>query len=150
MPKALNPPVFEYSAGGLVLHEGKVLLIRARNLKGRSIWTFPKGKLNPSEKSPQAAIREVEEETGWRCHIQAELVQSRYWFQREGRRVNKTVRWFHMSVIELVGKPDSEVDEAAWVPVSEALGRLTYDADKTLLRTVAGASEANEDRPRKV
>ncbi len=146
----MTEPLFEYSAGGLVLHEGKVLLIRVRNLKGRTVWTFPKGKLNPSEKSPEAALREVEEETGWRCRIQAELPRSQYWFQREGRRVNKTVRWFHMSVIELAGKPDTEVDEVAWVPVSEALGRLTYDADKMLLKTVAGASRANVDRPRKV
>ncbi len=142
-------PIFEYSAGGVVLHEGKALLIRARNLRGRSVWTFPKGKLNPSEKSPQAAIREVEEETGWRCRIEAELPRSRYWFQHQGRRVNKTVRWFHMFIIELVGTPDSEVDEVAWVPVSEALGRLTYEADKALLRTVAGASGETEDRPRK-
>lgn len=141
----MTEPVFEYSAGGVVLHEGKALLIRARNLRGRSVWTFPKGKLNPSEKSPQAAIREVEEETGWRCRIEAELPPSQYWFQRQGRRVNKTVRWFHMSVIEEVGVPDSEVEEAVWVPVSDAMGRLTYDADKALLLTLAGASGENKE-----
>ncbi len=150
MPRAPNPPVFEYSAGGVVLLQGKALLIRTRNLKGHPVWTFPKGKLNPTEKSPQAAIREVEEETGWRCRIEAELPHSRYWFQHQGRRVNKTVRWFHMSVIEQVGVPDSEVDEAVWVLVSEAIERLTYDADKALLRTLTGSSGANEDRSRKV
>ncbi len=141
----MTEPVFEYSAGGVVLHEGKALLIRARNLRGRSVWTFPKGKLNSSEKSPQAAVREVEEETGWRCRIEVELPHSRYWFQRQGRRVNKTVRWYHMSIIEEVGVPDSEVEEAVWVPVSEAMERLTYDADKALLRTLVGASGENKE-----
>ena len=50
-----------------------------------------------------------------------------------------------MSVIEEVGVPDSEVEEAVWVPVSDAMGRLTYDADKALLRTVVGASGENKE-----
>ena len=138
--KTSSPPVFEFSAGGVVLHEGKVLVIRARNLKGRSVWTFPKGKLNPSEKSPQAAMREVEEETGWRCRIDRELQRSQYWFQREGHRVRKTVRWFQMSVVERVGEPDSEVEEAVWLSVEEAMGRLSYESDKGLLAKVSGVS----------
>ncbi|MEW6544725.1 MAG: NUDIX hydrolase [Nitrospirota bacterium] len=126
-------PLFEFSAGGVVLRDGLVLLIRARDLKGRSIWTFPKGKLNEREKSPEAALREVEEETGWRCRIEAELPKSQYWFQREGQRVKKTVRWFRMAPVEQVGRPDQEVDEVAWLPVSDALARLTYDSDRKLL-----------------
>ncbi|MGH7166453.1 MAG: NUDIX domain-containing protein, partial [Nitrospiraceae bacterium] len=92
-------PIFEFSAGGVVLREGQALLIRTRDLRGRTVWAFPKGKLDEKETSPQAAIREVEEETGWRCRIEAELPRSQYWFQREGRRVKKTVRWFRMVAI---------------------------------------------------
>lgn len=125
----------------MVLHEGKVLLIQARDLKGRAVWTFPKGKLNPSEKSPQAALREVEEETGWRTRIMGELPKSEYWFQREGRRVKKTVRWFLMSAIEQVGTPDAEVDQAAWVPVPEAVDRLTYNSDRELLQEAVNVAQ---------
>jgi 8-oxo-dGTP pyrophosphatase MutT (NUDIX family) len=127
------PPIFEFSAGGVVLRDGQVLVIRTRDLKGRMVWTFPKGKLNEGEKSPEAAIREVEEETGWRCTIEAELPRSQYWFQREGQRVKKTVRWFRMAPVELVGRPDQEIEEAAWVPVHEAMERLTYESDRKLL-----------------
>lgn len=133
----MTKPIFEYSAGGVVLRDGMVLLIRARDLKGRPVWTFPKGKLDDGEISQQAAVREVEEETGWRCRIETELPKSEYWFQREGQRVKKTVRWFRMTPIERVGEKDNEVDEVAWIPVGEALGRLTYGADRQLLRTAA-------------
>lgn len=132
-------PFLEFSAGGIVLRDDRVLLIRARDLKGRSIWTFPKGKLNELEKSEQAAVREVEEETGWRCRIEAELPPSRYWFQREGRKIKKTVRWFRMQPLEQVGQHDLEVEEAIWLPISEALDRLTYDADRKLLLSATSA-----------
>lgn len=129
-------PIFEYSAGGIVLREGTVLLIRTHNLRGQTVWAFPKGKLDKDETSQQAAVREVEEETGWRCRVETELPKSEYWFQREGRRIKKTVRWFRMAPIEEIGETDGEVDEVAWVPIDEALGRLTYDSDREQLDRV--------------
>lgn len=138
MPRSASQPVFEYSAGGVVLRDEQVLMIQARDLKGRKVWTFPKGKLNPSEKSPDAAVREVEEETGYRCRIESELPRSQYWFQREGRRVKKTVRWFRMGVLEKTGGPDAEVEQVVWLPVADALPRLTYASDRTLLRQASG------------
>lgn len=138
MPKT----IFEYSAGGVVLREGAVLLIRTRDLKGRTVWAFPKGKLNAGETAQQAAIREVEEETGWRCRIEAELPKSEYWFQRAGQRVKKTVRWFRMAPIKLIGETDGEVDEVAWAPIGEALGHLTYDSDREHLKQVSSADAA--------
>ncbi len=133
-------PIFEYSAGGVVLDDTQVLLIRTRALTGRTVWAFPKGKLNEGETSQQAAVREVEEETGWRCQIAAELARSEYWFQREGQRVKKTVRWFRMTPLEQVGQPDHEIDEAAWAPLEEALVRLTYPSDRELLRSAMADS----------
>jgi ADP-ribose pyrophosphatase YjhB (NUDIX family) len=65
---------FVVSAGGIVLRDQDVLLIRVSDVKGRAVWTFPKGRLNDGETSPNAAVREVEEETGWRCRIDGELV----------------------------------------------------------------------------
>lgn len=130
----MTQPIFEFSAGGVVLTNGQALLIRTRDLRGRPVWAFPKGKLNERETSPQAAVREVEEETGWRCRIEDELPRSQYWFQRAGQRVKKTVRWFRMAPVEQVGGHDEEVDEVAWVPVQDAMVRLTYASDQELLR----------------
>lgn len=141
-------PVFEYSAGGVVLRDGEVLLIHARDLKGKRVCSFPKGKLHPSETSVDAAIREVEEETGYRCRIEDELPRSQYWFQRAGRRVKKTVRWFRMSVVEQTGGHDAEVELVTWAPVDEALERLTYPSDRALLNRAIGKRET-EDGKRK-
>ena len=126
--------LFEFSAGGLVVDErGSVLLIRARDLRDRPVWTLPKGALNPGETSVDAALREVREETGYRCEVVRELEPVTYWFQRDGQRIRKTVRWFLMRPLEKVGDHDHEVDEVAWAEPEEARARLRYDSDRRLL-----------------
>ena len=127
-------PIFEFSAGGLVVDEqGRVLLIRARDLRNRPVWTLPKGTLIAGETSADAALREVREETGWRCELVRELEAVTYWFQREGSRIRKTVRWYLMRPVEKEGEHDHEVDEVAWADRDEALNRLRYDSDRRLL-----------------
>ena len=66
--------VNEFSAGGIVLRQNEqegldVLLIQHRGHKG---WGFPKGWIEPGETPQQAAIREVEEESGVRAEIIAD------------------------------------------------------------------------------
>jgi len=131
---APSPVQLEFSAGGLVVdEEGRVLLIRARDLRERPVWTLPKGALNAGESSADAALREVREETGYRCEVVRELEPVTYWFQRDGRRIKKTVRWFLMRPLEKVGEHDHEVDEVAWADRAEALNRLRYDSDRRLI-----------------
>ncbi len=134
-------PIFEFSAGGLVFDdEGRILLIRARDLRNRPVWTLPKGTLNPGETSADAAVREVREETGWRCERVRELEAVTYWFQRDGARVRKTVRWFLMRPLEKEGEHDHEVDEVAWAERADALSRFRYDSDRRLLTTTLASS----------
>ena len=103
------------SAGGVVIRDTEVLLVRTSDVKGRPIWSFPKGRLDHGETPAQAAVREVEEETGWRCHNDRELTPTEYWYQREGRRIRITVVWFRMSPLERAGAPDGEVEEVRWI-----------------------------------
>jgi ADP-ribose pyrophosphatase YjhB (NUDIX family) len=126
------------SAGGVVLRQQDVLLIRVSDIKGRPVWSFPKGRLDAGETPAQAALREVLEETGWYCRIEADLSTTEYWFQREGRRLRKTVVWFKMAPLELTGVPDGEVEEVQWVERMEALRRLTYASDAALLSQALG------------
>jgi 8-oxo-dGTP pyrophosphatase MutT (NUDIX family) len=127
-------PRLEFSAGGLVFDdEGRVLLIRARDLRNQPVWTLPKGALNPGETSIDAALREVREETGYRCELVRELTPVTYWFQRDGRRIRKTVRWYLMRPLEKVGEHDHEVDEVLWADRADAQARLRYDSDRRLL-----------------
>ncbi len=115
------------------MRQQDVLLIRVSDIKGRPIWSFPKGRLDAGETPAQAAVREVLEETGWRCRIEADLSTTEYWFQREGRRFRKTVVWFKMTPIEQSGIPDGEVEDVQWVDRHEALDRLSYASDVALL-----------------
>ncbi|OLC51674.1 MAG: hypothetical protein AUH77_13190 [Candidatus Rokubacteria bacterium 13_1_40CM_4_69_39] len=134
MAEKQTRPVLQFSAGGLVVDErGRVLLIRARDLRNQPVWTLPKGTLGPGESSADAALREVREETGYRCEVVRELDTATYWFQRDGQRIRKTVRWFLMRPLEKVGEHDHEVDEVAWLERDAALGRLRYDSDRHLV-----------------
>jgi 8-oxo-dGTP pyrophosphatase MutT (NUDIX family) len=139
MPDRRSSPKLEFSAGGLVFDDaGRVLLIRARDLRQQPVWTLPKGALQAGESSAEAALREVQEETGYRCEMVRELSTITYWFRRDGRAIRKTVRWFLMRPLEKVGEHDHEVDEVAWADRTEAQSRLRYESDRKL---VAGTSE---------
>src|SRR5947208_721849 len=59
-------------------------------------WSLPKGKAEPGETDEDTALREVEEETGYRCRLGAEL-PTVYYEDRRGRQ--KQVRFWHMTVI---------------------------------------------------
>ena|SRR5512132_882461 len=127
-------PRLQFSAGGLVIDErGSVLLIRARDLRNQPVWTLPKGTLMPGESSADAALREVREETGYQCEVVRELESVTYWFQRNGERIKKNVRWYLMRPLEKVGEHDHEVDEVMWADRAEAEARLRYDSDRRLI-----------------
>jgi 8-oxo-dGTP pyrophosphatase MutT (NUDIX family) len=131
-------PRLEFSAGGLVFDDdGRVLLIRTRDLRNQPVWTLPKGALNPGETSADAALREVQEETGYQCELVRELTSVTYWFQRGGRRIRKTVRWYLMRPLAKVGEHDHEVDEVLWADQADAQSRLRYDSDRRLLAASA-------------
>jgi len=129
--------MLEFSAGGVVVDAGgRVLLIRARDLRNRSVWTLPKGAPAAGESIVDTAMREVREETGYRCEVVRELEPVTYWFQRNGRRVKKTVRWYLMRPLEKIGEHDHEVDEVSWVEREEALARVRYESDRRLLASL--------------
>ena len=130
--------VFEFSAGGVVRRGDEVLLVWAKDLKGEQVVTLPKGIVDPGETSEQAAVREVREETGYRCRILGELPRSEYFYRRGGLLVRKTVRWFLMEPVTEEGTHDDEIDEVRWVPAAEAVGLLAYEADQRLVRATGG------------
>ena len=93
-------------------------------------WSFPKGKLDPGETEAQAALREVQEETGLWCRLGREVGIAAY---RDPKRRPKTVRYWEMTPAAGTLGPANEVDDARWVPLQEAPGLLTYEHDRHLL-----------------
>lgn len=51
-------------AAAVVVHEGRVLLVRRRVAEGQLSWQFPAGKVERGETGEAAAVRETKEETG--------------------------------------------------------------------------------------
>lgn len=94
-------------------------------------WSLPKGKLEPGEEFRQAALREVEEETGFRCEAGAELPSVSY-LDRKAR--SKLVRYWLMEPLEGEFKPHGEVDELRWLTRREADELLSYEHDRALVR----------------
>jgi 8-oxo-dGTP pyrophosphatase MutT (NUDIX family) len=100
-------------------------------------WTLPKGKLDPGETEPQAALREVEEETGIRCRMGRELGSVSY-LDSQGR--DKTARYWLMTPEEGEFSPTSEVDELRWLHAESTMRLLSYDRDREILRAALSES----------
>jgi 8-oxo-dGTP pyrophosphatase MutT (NUDIX family) len=94
-------------------------------------WTLPKGKIEPDETPEDCALREVREETGLRCGLVRPLGCTAY-VDRRGR--DKIACYWIMEVRGGRFKPGVEVDRMAWLPVADAVRRLTYRHDKLLVQ----------------
>ena len=124
----------ESAAGGIVGRGGKILLVQVRNLEGEIVWTFPKGHLEKNETWLEAALREVEEETGWKCRNRGLLSNVTYRFRRDGKPVFKRVRWYRMEPLEKTGKPDAdEIRRTKWIDAGRAAKFLSYPSDGRVL-----------------
>jgi len=130
-----------YAAGGVVWRRAadgiEVVLVHRPRYDD---WSLPKGKLDPGEGFEEAALREVEEETGIRCRLGDELPEVRY---RDKKDRPKLVRYWDM---EPVGgrdfEPNEEVDELRWAGLDDAHALLSYDFDRELLADAARRIEA--------
>jgi 8-oxo-(d)GTP phosphatase len=122
------------AAGGIVtIHDGQEPRFALVHRPKYDDWTFPKGKLHDGEPEEQAALREVEEETGLRCRLE-DPVDAVTYTDRSGRP--KVVRYWKMTPDGGAFRPNDEVDELRWVGPEEAMAMLTYRHDRDLLRSV--------------
>ncbi|MGD6963495.1 NUDIX hydrolase [Fictibacillus phosphorivorans] len=62
-------------AQGVVISDGKVLLVKQKVKRGDIVWNYPGGGVEPGETFEQACIREVLEETGYTVKIIKPLIQ---------------------------------------------------------------------------
>lgn len=98
-------------------------------------WTFPKGKCEGDGETEEAcALREVEEETGYRCVLGRALASVEY---RDRKRRQKRVQYFEMTVVSGLFVPTDEVDALEWLTLPTAAQRLTYARDRDVLHAFA-------------
>lgn len=127
----------EFSAGGIIINDsGQVLLIKNAALRDpkKAYWGFPKGHINSGEKSKEAALREIKEETNIEAKVIKRLGDSRYIFTRDGKKVFKVVVYFLLRYVSGDLKPqDLEVLELNWYEPEEALKLLSFKKDQEFL-----------------
>ncbi|BBZ45089.1 putative 8-oxo-dGTP diphosphatase 1 [Mycobacterium parmense] len=93
-------------------------------------WSLPKGKVDPGETAAVAAVREVWEETGHQATLGRRLDMVSYPIEAG---VKKVYYWAARSNGgDFV--PGNEVDELVWLPLADALPKLSYAHDRTMLR----------------
>ncbi len=128
-----------HAAGGVVVRPGAAALdtdeIVVVHRPRYDDWSLPKGKLERGETFEAAARREVEEETGLRCTLGRELSPVEY---RDRRGRPKLVRYWLMDAAEAAQPfvPNAEVDRLAWCSPDRALGLLSYEHDRELVRSL--------------
>ncbi|HXI11692.1 MAG TPA: NUDIX hydrolase [Thermoanaerobaculia bacterium] len=134
----------EHSSGGavLVVRNGEVHVAMIAT-RGRTRWGLPKGALSGDETSEQAALREVQEETGIDGAVIKPLETIEYFFRARDSLIQKSVDFYLMRYLGGTLTPQlSEVDDVEWVPLTEAIVRASFDSEKRLLRQAQTEWEA--------
>ncbi|OBB91254.1 NUDIX hydrolase [Mycolicibacterium peregrinum] len=93
-------------------------------------WSLPKGKVEPDETDPVAAVREVHEETGYAAQLGRRLGSISYEIPQGTKRV-----WYWAA--RATGgdfTPNDEVDKLIWLPVHAAMDQVAYPHDRKVLR----------------
>jgi ADP-ribose pyrophosphatase YjhB (NUDIX family) len=126
----------EFSAGGVVVRDERCIVIvpTRRSAVGRRVLALPKGHPDPGESIVDAALREVREETGVEAVLREKLGDVRYFYQRDGRRIAKTVAFFLLDYVAgELDDHDHEVEYAEWMPMTQAARELTYDGERDMV-----------------
>jgi 8-oxo-dGTP diphosphatase len=139
------------AAGGIVLRRGTTPLIAVVRQRKRNEWVLPKGKLDDGETPKVAAHREVLEETGHDVTMHEFLGTLVY--QSGGRM--KVVHFWRMEADGgPVRKLMNDIKAVDWLPLDDALGRLSREYERHFLSHVgpialqaAGIAPPTEEPP---
>ena len=133
----------EISAGIIIYkrekdRDGKIETKYLLLYHGRGYWNFPKGKLEGDERSHEAAIREVEEETGIPARsLQVEQnfrVTDKYIYQWEGQKIFKIVIFFLAQAVKPEVKVSHEHEGYGWFLHKDAQKLLRHHNSRSILK----------------
>jgi len=131
----------EKSCGAIVIDNGKVLIVK--QISG--FYGFPKGHMNANEEEEITARREVKEETNIDVIINNKYRYTSSYFIKDN--VLKEVVFFLARPITTeLRAEEREIEEAKWVPYTEAFNLITYDDSKRILdKLLAELKQSGEE-----
>lgn len=106
------------AAGGVISHEGRMLLIFRRG-----VWDLPKGKLDDGESSKAGAVREVEEETGAVVSLGEKICTTYHTYTLNESRILKRTKWYQMNLIDdskLAPQAEENIEKVAFMEPKQA------------------------------
>lgn len=120
--------VKKHSAGGLLVRDGKFLII---HWVSQNTYEIPKGTVEDDETSEQACIREIREETGYDAAIVSYLSSTTINYTwSDGIDYEKRIDYYLMKPTSDESRPDREENEDfinEWCTYEEAKDLLTFD-----------------------
>lgn len=127
----------EFSAGLIVFmmkdNESWFLLLHYQ----ASHWDFPKGHIDQGETKHEAALRELQEETGLQAEILDDIEYTiEYYFRypQQKELIHKTVYFFIARALTHKVILSHEHIDFAWLPYKKALKQLTYKNAQDILK----------------
>lgn len=110
------------SAGGVLINTEREVLLCHPTRSARNNWRLPKGEVGEKEDPRSAALREVLEETGYKCRLLRRLASPElYKTQSGGHPVMKLLVMYLMRPVVQQQKPDWENDQFLWVSEAKAM-----------------------------
>ena len=101
-------------------------------------WGCPKGHLLPNETHKEAAIRELQEETGLQIKLflkEDPLLEEFYWV-KNGERLLKRVLFFVAEVEGKICLQKEEIIDGQWLTLPAAIEKVVHAEGKTTLKKV--------------
>ncbi len=127
--------------GGILLKDGKILLIKRKNEPGKGLWSVPGGLVEPGETLEKAIRREIREETG----LDVEVVRPIHVAEVVERDEDGRIRYHYVLVDFLCReaggriRPGDDAKEVRWIPLDRAgdlpLTRTTKELIEELTRS---------------
>jgi len=106
------------AAGGVVVKDGKWLFMYRRKK-----WDLPKGKLDKGENSKEAAIREIEEETGVKAIIRDRVCTTWHTYSLNNNRILKRTKWYVLDCVDdskMTPQAEEQIEKLSWLTQAES------------------------------
>jgi ADP-ribose pyrophosphatase YjhB (NUDIX family) len=135
--------------GLYVVKDGKVLLVRRGNEPGKGKWSLPGGRIRFGERSEEAALREMREETGLEVRLRRVVdVVDVFWRSERGELLEHFVIVdFEAEVIGGELRPADDALDARWFSPEELKGlEMTESTRRFLEEHFLGRAEGVRDR----